>query len=103
MRITVTQEDIENGRRCDPDCCPIGRALSRAGVVHYGVVGEAVMVLDEQQHATDLPLPGEIREWILDFDGRRPVEPISFELPIPAHKPNTKFGHASRRQTAIAA
>ncbi len=62
-----------------------------------------MMVVDENQHATGLPLPSEVRDWILDFDGSRPVEPFSFELPLPAEKRNGKVGHASRKQQAAIA
>ena len=94
MTISVTREDIEQGRRCDPDCCPVGRALSRAGVVHFGVVGPTVMVADDAEHATGLPLPTAVKDWILDFDGAQPVEPITFDLTLPKQK-----SHASRRAT----
>ncbi len=86
IKVTVTKGDIEQGRRCDPDCCPIGRALARAGVTHYGVVGASVIVPDERQFAIALRLPQKVADWILDFDGRRPVEPFTFELAVPAQK-----------------
>ncbi len=101
MKITVTKQDIENGRRCDPDCCPVGRALSRAGVLHLGVVGAAVMVADGPGHAVSLPLPGAVESWILDFDGSRPVEPMSFELALPAQRKNgPRHNGRTRRQPA---
>jgi hypothetical protein len=96
MKIEVTQQDIDNGRRCDPDCCPIGRALSRAGVSHYGVVGAAVMIEDAAHTARPLPLPSEVRNWIVEFDGSRPVEPITFNLPLPGEK-KVKNGHTNSR------
>jgi hypothetical protein len=86
MTISVTKEDIKHGKRCDPDCCPIGRALSRAGIVHFGVVGPTVMVADDSDHATGLPLPKEVKDWILEFDGAGPVEPITFDLILPAKR-----------------
>ncbi len=106
MRITVTQEDIDNGRRCDPDCCPVGRALSRAGLIHYGVIGSAVMIKDGQAHAMALPLPAPVRDWILDFDGSRAVEPFSFELPVPTAKRKPEAGRneqTARRSAVLAA
>ncbi len=82
MTITITAEDIQRGRRCDPGCCPVGRAISRAGVEHYGVIGTQVMVPSGNSGAKALPLPHNVQNWLLDFDGCMPVEPISFELPI---------------------
>ncbi|HWI56617.1 MAG TPA: hypothetical protein VNZ22_05290, partial [Bacillota bacterium] len=60
MKITVTTEDIQQSSRCDPDGCPIGRALSRAGVEHYGVVGSSVLVVDDQNEAQSLSLPPQV-------------------------------------------
>lgn len=82
MKITVTKEDIGGGRRSDPEDCPVARALRRAGVVHFGVTGMAVMIPGERQH-TSVLLPGEVQEWIMDFDWGTPVKPIEFELALP--------------------
>lgn len=83
MRIEITQEDIRHGCRCDPDCCPVGRALSRAGVSHFGVLGPAVVIADGEQHVTFMQLPEEVTEWILSFDRFEPVRPFTFELGLP--------------------
>lgn len=97
MTIRITQEDIENGRRCDPDCCPVGRALLRSGVEHLGVVGSGVMIMDERHYTEVVPLPESVINWILAFDGKRPVEPISFELTMPAeHKQKTRAKRTPR-------
>ena len=103
MVITVTRQDIEAGRRCDPDCCPVARAISRAGIDHFGVVGASVMVVDGRQRAASLPLPSEVKNWILDFDGSRPVEPISFELCLTANsRPRRKTAARPVRRAAAA-
>ena len=102
MTITVTREDIENGRRCDPDCCPIGRALVRSGIEHLGVVGAGVMVMDERHYTTVVPLPGPVKDWILAFDGKRPVEPISFELMVPSKRTEKTRPVRSARHTSVA-
>jgi len=80
MKIEVTEQDIENGRRGDPKCCAIGRALDRAGVVHFGVMGPAVLIANESRLSTARLLPASVQRWILDFDAGKPVEPFSFEL-----------------------
>jgi hypothetical protein len=84
MKIIVTNEDIEHGTRHDPERCPVARALSRVGVLHFGVMLASVVVADGQGHVTGLPLPGEVTDWILDFDGGRPVAPITFHLAVPS-------------------
>jgi hypothetical protein len=97
MTIRITREDIENGRRCDPDCCPVGSALSRSGVEHLGVVGTGVMMMDERHYTEVVPLPGVVKDWILAYDGKRPVEPISFELVVPsARREKTRPGRSAR-------
>ncbi len=84
IAIAVTEDDIQNGRRCDPNACPVGRALSRAGVLHSGVLGPTVVVVDGQARPTVLPLPQSVSEWILEFDGCRQVQAFSFELALPS-------------------
>ena len=80
MRITVTIEDIESGRRYDPVRCPVARALHRAGMVFFTVMESAVRLRDEDQHGGLLVLPGSVQDWIRSFDRGEPVEPIAFEL-----------------------
>ncbi len=83
MRIVVTKEDIENGTRQDPKGCPVGRALSRAGINHCCVTGPAVILKNERQHATALLLPEAVRSWIVNYDRGNSVEPIGFEVGLP--------------------
>ncbi len=80
MKVTVTTEDIVKGRPGDPDCCPMGAALSRAGLLHEGVTGYAVMVRQGEGHVDLLILPERVREWVLGYDRGEPMQPISFEL-----------------------
>jgi hypothetical protein len=89
MRIIVTKEDIAGGRRSDPEDCPVARALRRAGIVHFGVTGMAVMIPGERQHASVL-LPGDVQEWIMDFDWGSPVKPLEFELALPEEQPRSR-------------
>jgi hypothetical protein len=80
MKIEVNEHDIEQGRRRDLKCCAIGRALDRAGVVHFGVTGPAVLLANELRLSTARLLPPFVQRWILDFDAGKLVEPFSFEL-----------------------
>ncbi len=85
MRIDVTSEDIQQGQRQNPKGCPVGRALSRAGIPTCGVTGPAVILKDDRNIATALLLPEVVQNWISDFDQGRSVEPIAFNVgrPVP--------------------
>lgn len=85
MRITVTTQDIEQGRRRDPGECPVARALRRAGISHFGVTGMLVIVESGRTHVP-LVLPPNVQEWILDFDWGSAMAPVEFELTLPHEK-----------------
>jgi hypothetical protein len=86
MKISVTKDDIEKGQPRNPNACPIGRAIERAGLQDYCVTGTAIVVADTRQQTSALLLPEAVQQWISDFDKAKPVGPISFELglPVPA-------------------
>jgi len=83
MKITVTQEDIEQGQRCEPNTCAIARAFLRAGVKHLGVMGRTVMVANPPGHLVSLLLPRAVRNWIVDFDAGKFVVPFAFDIGMP--------------------
>ena len=83
MRITVTIEDIEAGRRYDPVRCPVARALRRTGMAYFTVMESAVRLRDEDHYGGLLVLPGLVQDWIRGFDRGEPVQPIDFELELP--------------------
>jgi len=83
MKITVTQEDIEQGRKTEPNGCAVARAFLRAGVDHFGVMGPRVMVASPPGHLVSLLLPSVVRNWILDFDAGKFVVPFSFDIGVP--------------------
>lgn len=83
MRITVTLEDIEAGRRYDPVRCPVARALRRTGMAYFTVMESAVRLRDEEHYGGLLVLPGPVQDWIRGFDRGEPVDPMSFELELP--------------------
>jgi hypothetical protein len=87
MRITVTPEDIEAGRRYDPVRCPVARALRRTGMAYFTVMESAVRLRDEEHYGGLLVLPGGVQDWIRSFDRGEPVESISFELELPWEQP----------------
>jgi hypothetical protein len=80
MKITVTQEDIEQGRKGEPHACAVARAFFRAGVDHLGVMGPRVTVTNALGHLVSLLLPRSVWSWIVDFDAGRFVVPFSFDI-----------------------
>ena len=102
MKVSVTKEDIEQGLPSNPNACPIGRAVQRAGLSDYCVTGSAIVVADQRQRTAALLLPESVQNWIADFDKRKPVGPISFELglPVPAVCQCSKPSDAKRLRCA---
>lgn len=81
IRIDVTQDDINRGKREHCLFCPVALAMERAvGEVVFVHKSEYVIVYNQP-----LPMPAEASEWILQFDigGAEFVEPFSFEIPAP--------------------
>lgn len=85
LHISVTQEDIDNGRRCHSGKCPIALAAARTGgdlewsvgsrnayAYRYTTVGAEIRT----RHS----LPKEARDFVRDFDFHQPVVPFEFDL-----------------------
>jgi hypothetical protein len=73
LPVTVTQEDIDKGVRSHPESCPIAQALRR----QYGdspSVGLYNFRLNDYRYS----LPEEAQVFIMEFDSRWTVKPISF-------------------------
>jgi len=102
MNITVTKEDIEYGQRRDPENCAIARALVRAGLDHFGVMGPSVMVADGWGRLTSLRLPEEVSDWIFNFDAGNPVEPLHFKINLPPRpEPAAKRGEEPKLEMTL--
>lgn len=81
--ISVTQEDIDRGERSDPYYCPVARATQRATGRHAGVDEHTIFGrIENGTNSMFAELPPEAKEFVEDFDMRRPVEPFSFEVSI---------------------
>ena len=85
MIITVTAEDIRNGRPQRPAECPLAIAIGRA-------IGEPIHFLGDVFHLDSVCLednppnirvPVEVFDWFMKYDNYEPVEPITFEIPWP--------------------
>lgn len=79
MKIAVTEADIEEGRPCNPQYCPVALALRRAtGSQSVGVFRKYVRV-----NYVRYDMPDEMAEWIDQFDSldEFPCDPAEFEVP----------------------
>ena len=80
MRISVTVEDIERGRRDDYLDCPISRAVKRATGTKLCKTYTKTMILRGNTYL----LPMEARCFVWAFDRGEDVEPFEFELEMEA-------------------
>jgi hypothetical protein len=89
MRIEVTQEDIDAGKRADACDCPVALAICRASGFSVSVRYSTVYRLQSEIHAWDSraylgELPNAARYFVVDFDEGRAVAPFAFDLDIPS-------------------
>lgn len=82
MKVTLTKQDVHEGRIWDPDLNPVGWALRRAGIFHYGVVDSVLMLPDDRDHAVSVSLPKSVANWISRARQRTTVKPMTFEIPV---------------------
>jgi hypothetical protein len=90
VKVTVTQQDIENGIRGNCDNCPIALAISRAfnarayaGISSFNLRSRYG---DETRWESRwVRLPSEAKRWQEEFDLQGPEKssPISFEVENP--------------------
>ena len=80
VKVEVTAKDIKNGRRCDPNACPIALAAKRA------TKGRIIRALDNFFRLNDeSTLPHSLKrvaKFIQNFDSSKPVKPFSFTISI---------------------
>ena len=82
MRIDVTQEDIDRGKRSRPCECPLAIAASRATGRPCSVGLDRIGFDDGL--ALEWPLPDIAFKFRWDFDNGQPVQPFGFDLPLEA-------------------
>ena len=73
MKIRITQQDIDNGRKDRVDRCAIAVALKREFA--YVSVSGWICIGKKYYLGQD-----EVLDWIADFDRGKPVKPITIEL-----------------------
>ena len=71
IKVEVTQEDIEKGKKRDSSCCPVALACKRVVNLTWSEVFQRVGYNYDRI----------ISRWIGKFDRGEKVEPFSFELP----------------------
>lgn len=77
--VEVTREDIETGTPCDPNFCPIARAVRLATKFDSIHVGRYQV----KGHSMEWPLPTSAQKFIVAFDAGHNVSPFSFTLENP--------------------
>jgi hypothetical protein len=79
LKITVTQEHIENGEACSSDSCPLALALKEAGFKN-AFVGGGYIFFDSRDPDRYIAMRWDIYDFVRDFDTKKPVRPFTFEL-----------------------
>ena len=77
--IEVTENDIKNGKAGDATQRPVATAIKRHTGIRNVVAWTSICINSRKAIKT----PRALHEWMHDFDRRKPVEPICFELEIP--------------------
>lgn len=85
MKIEITQEDINNGKRGHYDSCPIALAANRQHKNYKSKVGLNWIKMEGKWFmifsiAKIEALPPEARAFIDFFDREIPVQPFTFEI-----------------------
>ena len=79
IHVQLTKEDIERGTRLDRWACPVALALWRATGVKWSVGNRSCRRLGQYK---EVPLPGEVMEFIREFDEARRVRPLEFDIKV---------------------
>lgn len=91
MKIRVTKKDIELGEPGSGTTCPIARAVRRVYQGRDVFAGFTYVKVKSISGVTILP--EKVMDFISDFDSMRPVEPFTFDLPLPNPRLKTICRH----------
>ncbi len=79
LRINVTQDDIDNGERSNPNCCPIAHAVTRMGFSSVRVEEAVIGFTDAYKEIyKGVPLTRAAKRFIKRFDRFKKVHPSTF-------------------------
>jgi hypothetical protein len=79
MKITVTQQHIDEGQRGSTTRDPISFAMADAGLEHPHA-GVTYLSWQSKDYKRSVEIPREVYDFMADFDNGRPVQPFTFEL-----------------------
>lgn len=79
VRVSVTQQDIDIGKRVSGGACPLALALTRACGGDCWVYGFGIAEIGGQQFG----MPEEATAFVLNFDCGHAVQPFEFDLEVP--------------------
>lgn len=87
VHVVVTQDDIDRGIRCKVALCPIALAASRASGRSVTFAGDKIYLPTRLYWLTGREkigyVPGEARDFALNFDCNHAVSPIEFDAVFP--------------------
>ncbi|MXV73449.1 hypothetical protein F4Z99_04120 [Candidatus Poribacteria bacterium] len=73
----ITQEDINEGVRCDHETCALAKAVERMLPGYTIFVDDYIAVNDTKgEIVCEMAITNQLLEWIDDFDNKRPVQPV---------------------------
>jgi hypothetical protein len=86
--IEVTQHDIDNSHCGEIYECAVAVAIRRQTGQKVSVDGQLVYFYGDKQfddfmYSNYTRLPSWVTQWIVSYDRREKVEPITFELEVP--------------------
>jgi hypothetical protein len=81
MKIEITQEDIQQGERCDPYNCPVALALRRTGFPNCSVL--TICFRPDRRTLSRFKWPSEVTDWIRNHDDFGNGQPATFEFNWP--------------------
>lgn len=110
-RIKVSQEHIRSATKCDPEECPVAKALRAAG---FDAIVSIYSVDIFPTNLTIVPiriiLPRVAQDFTYKFDLGRYVEPFEFDLDYPRRVEAMDYGnrasppgHQSNHETPVQA
>ena len=87
-RISVTQQDIDNGTRCCEKSCPhtiaIRRVIGYEKLVNVDISKVVFSRFDDGKRVSaEVDLDSTVSAWINAYDKGRHVSPIEYNLSIP--------------------
>lgn len=80
MKITVTQQHIDEGQRGSTTRDPIAFAMADAGLEHPHAGVTYLSWWHKGQSKLQVLIPDKVYDFMADFDNGRPVRPFTFEL-----------------------